>query len=64
MINMMQDILQYVPYALLVGFVLFLLGAGFYTTVSYLRNYDKNPANKKSPKLLEKYKNFFGPAVK
>lgn len=64
MINMMQDILQYVPYALLVGFVLFLMGAMFYVTASYLRNYEKNPAAKKSPRLTEKYKNFFGPAVK
>lgn len=64
MINMMQDLLQYVPYALLFGFVLLLMGAGFYVTASYLRNYDKNPAAKKSPKLIEKYKNFFGPAVK
>lgn len=64
MINMMMDILQYLPYALLIGFVALLLGAGVYATISYFRGYEKNPARHKPVKLVEKYKNFFGPAVK
>ena len=42
MVNMMMDILQYVPYVLLLGFVALLLGVGVYVTVSYFRKSTKN----------------------
>lgn len=64
MINMMTDILQYLPYALLLGFVALLFASGLYATISYFRNYEKNPARHKPLNLVEKYENFFGPAVK
>lgn len=37
MINMMKDILQYLPYALLVGAVFLLLSFGVAVTISYFR---------------------------
>jgi Photosystem I reaction centre subunit IX / PsaJ len=37
MINMMKDILQYVPYALLVGMVLLMITAGVLITANYFR---------------------------
>lgn len=64
MINMMQDILQYVPYAIFFGLIMLLLGAGVYVTISHFRNYNRNPSANKPLKLVEKYKSFFGPAVK
>lgn len=64
MINMMQDILQYVPYALFLSFITLLLGAGVYVTFSFFRSYNRNPSANKPLKLVEKYKSFFGPAVK
>lgn len=41
MINMMKDILQYVPYALLVGAVFLLLAAGLGYTLNHFRKAER-----------------------
>ncbi len=46
MINMMKDILQYVPYALLVGAVLLVLSAGLALTVNHFRKEGKRTAKR------------------
>jgi hypothetical protein len=46
MINMMKDILQYVPYALLVGTVFLMILAGVLITVGYFRKAEKRTAKR------------------
>lgn len=46
MINMMKDILQYVPYALLVGTVFFMLLAGVIVTANYFRKASRRTAKR------------------
>jgi Kef-type K+ transport system membrane component KefB len=46
MINMMKDILQYVPYALFLGAVFLLLFAGLAITVNYFRKEGRRTAKR------------------
>jgi hypothetical protein len=46
MINMMKDILQYLPYALFLGAVFLLLFASLAVTVSYFRKEGRRTAQR------------------
>ena len=46
MINMMKDILQYLPYALLVGAILLLLLAGVAVTIKHFLKAERKSAKR------------------
>ncbi len=48
MVNMMQDILQYVPYALFLAAIFALLGAGVIYTFTVFRRNDKRYGERKA----------------
>ena len=46
MINMMNDILQYVPYALFLGAIFLILLVGVFITVNYFRKAGRKAAKR------------------
>ena len=52
MVYMMDSLLQYLPYALVVGFVFILMGIFVLATVNFFRNVERRMAS--DPKLKRK----------